>query len=229
MSLWRIAALVGALLLLSSSMSNAQTIEVPGWRCEQEGRYFAVRGEVKNISTGPLTLIAVSTFRTVGGKLVRYEKAQVEFNPLQPGQTSPFEMLTLASPEIAACELVFKEITSGTTIQVGGKLELPSQLPPLGDPRTGESLFNGKGVCSACHGRDGDSDQISLRSEVSKMNPKPTDLRNASTVRFKTNRERFRAIKYGIPGTAMVPMSHVSNDEIMAIIAYLDALQTKGK
>ena len=216
-------------VLLSRQETLAEKLEMLSWRCDEERRYIIARGEVKNISAEPLSLTAVVTYRDSAGKLVKHDRAMIEFNPLKSGQSSPFEVVSPSSPEIVACELAFREALKGITIQVSGKLELASELPPAGDSNKGKILFNGKGVCFGCHGKEGDPAQVSSKVEISKLNPKPTDLRNSNVLRFKTDRERFRVIKHGIPGTAMVEMTHVTEEEIMSILAYLDELKMQAK
>jgi mono/diheme cytochrome c family protein len=219
--------LLGVLLLRQEAF--AEILEILSWQCDEEKRYIIARGEVKNTSSEPLSLTAVVTYRNSAGNLVKHDRATIEFNPLRSGQSSPFEVASPSSPEIVTCELAFREGLKGITIQGSGKLELATDLPPVGDARTGKILFNGKGVCFGCHGREGDLAQVSSKLEISKLNPKPTDLRNSNVLRFKTDRERFRVIKHGIPGTAMVAMTHVTEEEIMSIIAYLDELKMQAR
>ncbi len=97
-------------------------------------------------------------------------------------------------------------------------------LPPLEvSALTGKRVFNGKGVCHVCHGRDGDPHQIpeSAVEKIRRLNPKPTDLRTASTLHDKTDEDLFKTIKLGIPGTAMVAMSHITNEETWHLISYI--------
>ncbi len=98
--------------------------------------------------------------------------------------------------------------------------------PELPRDEVGKALFNGMGTCFACHGRNGDPAQIrdSYRSIVGKLNPRPPSLRQSKSVAEKSDAELFRIIKYGSPGTAMVPMKHLDDAQIWDVIAYLRVL-----
>lgn len=89
----------------------------------------------------------------------------------------------------------------------------------------GRALFNGKGTCFNCHGKDGDISTV-LPNLMSMLNPKPTDLRNRNALRFDSDNARYKVLKDGIPGTAMVARigRGMTEDEAWAIIAYLNLL-----
>lgn len=89
-----------------------------------------------------------------------------------------------------------------------------------GDAIRGRTLFNGKGVCFRCHGVDGNYKVIE-KDLLAILNPKPSDFRKPTTLKLKTDKERFLAIRNGIPGTAMVAMTHLSDEEIVDVVAYL--------
>jgi mono/diheme cytochrome c family protein len=84
----------------------------------------------------------------------------------------------------------------------------------------GNALFDGKGTCFACHGKDADT-VTGLNPLVHALNPKPTDLRDPRALRFVTDAERFNVLKNGIPGTGMVPMigTAISEKEAWAVVA----------
>ena len=59
------------------------------------------------------------------------------------------------------------------------------------DAEAGRQIFNGKEICSYCHGRDGYVDQRpSLNSEteavIKRLAPRPPDLRNSDELRVMT-------------------------------------------
>lgn len=88
----------------------------------------------------------------------------------------------------------------------------------------GRSLFNGKALCQACHGKDAYQNQV-RDAEVAKFKPAPTDLRVPLQ---KSVRELFLTIKYGVAGTGMVPVQEdagLSDEELAAVLAYVLALQ----
>ena len=99
-----------------------------------------------------------------------------------------------------------------------------------GDPIKGRLIFNGKGVCFSCHGYSGQIDQVPVGSAAyaGKFNPKPSNFRSPQSLRLTTDEQRFRAIKYGIRGTGMVSMPHISDVEIMHTLAYLSTLREES-
>jgi mono/diheme cytochrome c family protein len=111
----------------------------------------------------------------------------------------------------------------------------PRSTPTMpGDVERGKSLFNGKGICFYCHGRDGHVDQRPQLSPdtnafVARLNPKPTDLRNPKSLKMKTDKERFRAIREGHEGTGMFPDSTLTDQEIRDTLAYLSVLRNASK
>lgn len=84
----------------------------------------------------------------------------------------------------------------------------------------GKALFTGKGTCFNCHGKTGKGDGPAAHI----FNPKPTDLTNKFALKYQTDGERFNAMKFGIPGTGMVEMKHLSDEEIWVLVAYLKQL-----
>lgn len=99
-----------------------------------------------------------------------------------------------------------------------------------GDVGRGRSLFNGKGICSFCHGTDGFIDrrpQLAPQTAeiIARLNPPPADLRNPAVLRLSTDKERFRAIREGHSGTGMFPDITLEDAEIIDLLAYLSALR----
>ncbi len=84
-------------------------LEIQSWKCDKEHGYVFVRGEVKNVSGAKLqNVMAVGEFRTKSNELVKTEEALLEYNPVMPGQTSPFEAGGMDNPEISSCNVSFK-------------------------------------------------------------------------------------------------------------------------
>ncbi len=105
----------------SSSSSNSSNysapreytppLEVVSWKCDKEYSYVFVRGEVKNISSQSIkNLMAVGEFRTKDGTLVKSEDSLIDYNPILPGQTSPFKTGGTDNPAITNCNLSFKTL-----------------------------------------------------------------------------------------------------------------------
>lgn len=97
----------------------------------------------------------------------------------------------------------------------------------------GRALFNGKGVCSTCHGVDGDRDLLpahlsqNTRENIAHLNPAPPDLRQAAALTLTTDKQRFEAIRHGHLRTAMYALSQetLSDEEILAILPYLASIR----
>lgn len=102
-----------------------------------------------------------------------------------------------------------------------------------GDAERGRAVFNGKGVCSYCHGIDGYRDrQPQLAADtaalIAQLNPPPPDLRNRKTLRLTTDKARFNAIREGHPGTGMFPDTTMTAQELTDTLAYLALLRSEG-
>ena len=100
-------------------------------------------------------------------------------------------------------------------------------LATFGRSDVGKVIFNETGVCFSCHGLSGNVREIPHYSSaaVARLNPQPSNLRDPQRLRLTTDAQRFRAIKYGIRGTAMVAMTHLSDAEIIDVLAYLETLR----
>lgn len=116
-------------------------------------------------------------------------------------------------------------------------------IPLSRDPVTeGRALFNGKGACNTCHGRDADM-YTDVRQEIlfgvapgyippiitpfAGPSPRrvPPNLRDWFALRIRTDLELYRAIKDGIGGSTMTGTRHLSDREISDLIAYLNSLR----
>jgi len=96
------------------SVPQRAPLELLSFRCEKEHGYVFVRGEVRNRSASKLdNVTAVGEFRNAGGQLVKLETALVEYNPLMPGQTTPFQAGGTDNPEIKSCGVGFKHLLGG--------------------------------------------------------------------------------------------------------------------
>lgn len=101
-----------------------------------------------------------------------------------------------------------------------------------GDAERGRALFNGKGICSYCHGTDGHSDQRpQLGKEtadvVARLATTAPNLRDAKPLRLKTDRERTKIIREGHTGTGMLPDATLTDRDVTDILVYLEKLRGK--
>jgi hypothetical protein len=89
--------------------SAAQELRIENFRCYSESGYQHIVGSVTNISDGRLrNVMAVGVFKDSSGQLIKRADALIDYDPLLPGQTSPFEALTLGHPYIERCGLAFR-------------------------------------------------------------------------------------------------------------------------
>lgn len=66
-------------------------------------------GQVENVSGEKLeNVTAVSNYYTASGDFVTSDTALVEYNPLLPGQRTPFKTITRGNPAIQKCNIEFK-------------------------------------------------------------------------------------------------------------------------
>ena len=95
---------------------------------------------------------------------------------------------------------------------------LTNPLPDSPDMmEKGRALYNAKGTCVTCHGKDG----MGNGPAAVGLDPSPRNFHHRGFWRHRTEGEIFWVIKYGIAGTAMIPFGGVLTDrEIWAIIRY---------
>ncbi|MFC1955016.1 FxLYD domain-containing protein [Chloroflexota bacterium] len=95
----------------SPSNGPGYKLQCLSWANYTEYGYIHVVGEVNNISDSKLeNVTAVVNFRTEDGTLVKTEEALIDYNPLMPGQTSSFEVLTTENPAVKKLGLNFKHL-----------------------------------------------------------------------------------------------------------------------
>lgn len=78
-------------------------------KCRKEYGFVKYSGEVTNRTKQPIdNLMAVGVFRTSNGDHVKSASALIDFQPLLPGQRSPFTVTTSDNPAIKNCFVAFK-------------------------------------------------------------------------------------------------------------------------
>lgn len=95
---------------------------------------------------------------------------------------------------------------------------LTSPLPNSPDVvERGKALYNGKGTCFNCHGKDG----MGNGPAATGLDPAPRNFHHHGFWRHRTEGEIFWVIKHGSPGTSMIGFgSQLTDEEIWAIIQY---------
>lgn len=81
----------------------------------------------------------------------------------------------------------------------------------------GKAIYEGKGTCVNCHGIKGHGDGPGAAG----LNPPPRIFRSRGFWKHRTEGEVFWIIKYGSPGSAMIPFGGLlSDEEIWAVMQY---------
>ena len=95
---------------------------------------------------------------------------------------------------------------------------LMNPLPPSPDiVEKGKTIYEGKGGCVNCHGASGRGDGPGAAT----LKPPPRVFRSHGFWRHRSEGEIFWVIKYGSPGTAMIPFGGMlSDEEIWTVMQY---------
>lgn len=73
------------------------------------GNYHIVEGEVRNLSSKPMRQVtAVASWYDKSGMFITSDNALIEFDPLLPGQSSPFKTMSRTNPEMSRYAVEFK-------------------------------------------------------------------------------------------------------------------------
>lgn len=89
-------------------------LEVLNWHWSREYSYIIAEGEVRNISDQKLdNVLAVLRYYTADYTFVTSDDALIDYNPIMPGQTSPFKVYTTDNPLIKSGGLSFRHLMGG--------------------------------------------------------------------------------------------------------------------
>lgn len=89
-------------------------LRVNSFKCSKEHGFAKVTGTVTNRTNVPMDrLMVVALFSSSNGEFIKSADAMVDYQPLMPGQTSPFMALTSDNPMMRNCEVQFKEMFGG--------------------------------------------------------------------------------------------------------------------
>ena len=84
-----------------------------GYEAEYGG-YHYVEGQVENISSVALkNVTAVATWYDKDGDFIKSDDALIDFNPILPGQISPFKTISTGNPAMSRYTVEFKELLGG--------------------------------------------------------------------------------------------------------------------
>lgn len=97
-----------------AAVPPAPEVRLINFRCSSEYGFTTTEGTVKNISDKPIqSLMVVGTHFATSGEFVKSDSAMVEYQPLMPGQTSPFKTMSTYNPMMAKCSVNFKRMFGG--------------------------------------------------------------------------------------------------------------------
>jgi hypothetical protein len=81
----------------------------------EEHGYYTVTGQVKNVSNAPLkNVAAVAMWFDKSGEFIKSDDALIDYNPILPGQTSPFKTMSTGNPAMSRFRVEFKTLFGGT-------------------------------------------------------------------------------------------------------------------
>jgi len=90
-------------------------LAVGAWSWREEYSYAIAEGQVTNVSDGPLRHVtAVVSFHAADGTFITSDDALIEYDPLLPGQTSPWKVMTRWNPRMGNANLEFATLGGGT-------------------------------------------------------------------------------------------------------------------
>ena len=126
-------------------------------------------------------------------------------------------VLSLAIPAGAAERHMM--LTPVPTDKLAEARALTSPLPKSPEiVEKGKALYDGKGACFNCHGKDGDGNG----PLAAQLNPSPRNFRHHGFWRHRTEGEIFWVIKNGSANTSMVGFGgQLTDEEIWALIQYV--------
>ncbi len=126
-------------------------------------------------------------------------------------------IVSLAVPVVAAERHMMQSLVPAD--KLADARALTSPLPSSPEiVAQGKALYDGKGACFNCHGKDGDGNG----PLAAQLNPSPRNFRHHGLWRHRTEGEIFWVIKHGSSGTAMVGFGEQLTDgEIWALIQYI--------
>ncbi len=112
----------------STPVADAPQLRLGSENFTKQDDYDIVSGEVTNISGEAIASVeAVTTFYDGAGNVVSTEDALIDFNPIGPGQTSPYKTMGEDNPLIRTEKTVFQ-------VMGGAKIETTSAPPPADFP-----------------------------------------------------------------------------------------------
>jgi uncharacterized protein YgiM (DUF1202 family) len=97
------------------SYRDSAPLRLESWSWSHGHGYATAEGQVTNVSERSLkNVTAVVTFKARDGTFITSDDALIDYNPLLPGQTSPWKVLTPYNPAMKKAYVEFKTLFGGT-------------------------------------------------------------------------------------------------------------------
>ena len=97
--------------LARATLLRKAPLVLTDWRWTQKSGFAVAEGQVQNVRHKPIrNLTALVMFKTEDDKLVTSADALTEFNPVMPGQTTPFRVMARYNPAMHHASVAFKTI-----------------------------------------------------------------------------------------------------------------------
>src|SRR4029077_17343483 len=126
-------------------------------------------------------------------------------------------VISFAIPAWAAERHMMQQVVPADKLAEARALTSPQASSPE-IVEQGKALYNGKGACLNCHGKDGGGDG----PLAAQLNPSPRNFQHNGFWRHRTEGEIFWVIKNGSVGTSMVGFGgQLKDEEIWSIIQYM--------
>lgn len=98
-----------------STFSLDPQLELIGFNWHIEYGYAVLEGQVRNLSPKPIANVAaVGSFYDTNGGFITSADALIDYNPILPGQTSPFRVMHTQNPAMKKAGVEFKHLMGGT-------------------------------------------------------------------------------------------------------------------
>ena len=124
--------------------------------------------------------------------------------------------LFLANPALGAGQEMMRTRVPADKLQEARALTNPLTATPE-ILEKGKAIYEGKGTCFNCHGMSGRGDGPGAAT----LDPPPRVFKSHGFWKHRTEGEIFWVIKYGSPGTAMIPFGGLLTDEeIWTVMLY---------
>jgi hypothetical protein len=90
-------------------------LELVSYSWHIEYGYAILEGQVRNVSLQPLkNVTAVGSFYDANNGFITSSDALIAYNPVLPGQTSPFKVMASQNPAMKKAGVAFKHLMGGS-------------------------------------------------------------------------------------------------------------------